>query len=86
MPLTIGCAARPGKARRNLTGSWRVFRPVFRPEECTKCGLCATVCPEGCVIETEEGTFIPDYDYCKGCGLCAEECPAKAIEMVQEEK
>jgi len=86
MPLTIGCRARPGKARDNKTGSWRVFKPEFDHEKCTKCGLCRTVCPEGCVHESEDEFFVPDYRYCKGCGMCAEECPADAIEMKQEEK
>jgi pyruvate ferredoxin oxidoreductase delta subunit len=86
MALAIGCRARPGKARDNKTGSWRVFKPVFDPENCSKCGMCQTICPEGCISENAEEIFVPDYTYCKGCGLCAEECPAGAIEMKQEEK
>jgi pyruvate ferredoxin oxidoreductase delta subunit len=86
MALSVGCRARPGKARDNKTGSWRVFKPVFDQEKCTKCGLCMTLCPEGCVHETEEGSVAPDYTYCKGCGVCAEECPGGAITMKQEEK
>jgi pyruvate ferredoxin oxidoreductase delta subunit len=84
--LGIGCRAKPGKSRDNKTGSWRVFKPVFDREKCTKCGLCMTICPEGCIQETEEEFVNPDYAYCKGCGLCAEECPGEAIEMIQEEK
>ncbi|OPY36479.1 MAG: Pyruvate synthase subunit PorD [Methanoregula sp. PtaU1.Bin051] len=86
MALAVGCRARPGKSRDNKTGSWRVFRPVFDNEKCSKCGLCQTVCPEGCIHETDEEFMEPDYTYCKGCGLCAEECPGGAIEMKQEEK
>jgi pyruvate ferredoxin oxidoreductase delta subunit len=86
MPLSVGGTARPGKGRANKTGSWRVFRPRFSSEKCTKCGLCKTICPEGCVIQMEDETFQPDYEFCKGCGLCAEECPAGGIEMEQEEK
>ena len=48
--------------------------------------MCVTLCPEGCVHETDEGFVAPDYTYCKGCGICAEECPGEAIEMKQEEK
>lgn len=44
------------------------------------------ICPEGCIVETDEEFFEPDEVFCKGCGLCAEECPAEAIEMAQEEK
>jgi len=86
MPLSIGCRARPGKARDNRTGSWRVFKPEFDHGKCTKCGLCHTICPEGCVMESADGFFVPDYNYCKGCGICADECPADAITMKQEEK
>ena len=86
MSLSVGCRGRPGKSRDNKTGSWRVFKPVFDREKCTMCGLCVTLCPEGCVHETEEGFVAPDYIYCKGCGICAEECPGKGIEMTQEEK
>ena len=45
-----------------------------------------TLCPEGCVHQTEEEFVEPDYAYCKGCGICAEECPGEAITMKQEEK
>ncbi|MDO9327046.1 MAG: 4Fe-4S binding protein, partial [Methanoregula sp.] len=49
MALAVGCRARPGKARDNKTGSWRVFKPEFDHEKCSKCGMCQTLCPEGCV-------------------------------------
>jgi pyruvate ferredoxin oxidoreductase delta subunit len=86
MGLAVGCRARPGRGRDNKTGSWRVFKPEFDMEKCSKCGMCMTLCPEGCVFEDESGNFVPDYDYCKGCGICAAECPKKAIAMKQEEK
>ena len=47
--------------------------------------MCRTICPEGCITETDE-IFLPDYQYCKGCGMCAAECPKDAIAMIQEEK
>jgi len=86
MALGVGCTARPGKSRTNKTGAWRVFKPVFKHNKCTKCGICSMVCPEGCIVEQDDEFYIPDYDYCKGCGLCAEECPAEDIEMTKEEK
>jgi pyruvate ferredoxin oxidoreductase delta subunit len=86
MTLSVGCRARPGKSRDNRTGSWRVFKPSFDHEKCSKCGTCQTLCPEGCVLEDAEGFFDPDFTYCKGCGICAAECPKEAIAMNQEEK
>ncbi len=85
MALRVGCAAPPGQAQENKTGSWRVFRPGFDHEKCTGCGMCQLVCPEGCVHEKDK-KYDPDLDFCKGCGLCAEECPADAITMIKEEK
>jgi len=86
MALAIGCRAKPGRSRDNKTGSWRVFRPSFDREKCTKCGLCITLCPEGCIHQTDDECVEPDYAYCKGCGICAKECPGGAITMKQEEK
>jgi pyruvate ferredoxin oxidoreductase delta subunit len=86
MALAIGCRARPGKSRDNKTGSWRVFKPSFDEDKCSKCGTCRTLCPEGCVTEDSAGNFVPDYAFCKGCGLCAAECPKDAITMKLEEK
>ena len=86
MALNLGCTAKPGNARDNKTGSWRVFKPEFIREKCTQCGMCTIVCPEGCISRDEDEFPVPDYDYCKGCGLCAEECPSEAIEMKKEEK
>ena len=86
MALAVGCRARPGTSRDNKTGSWRIFKPVFDHEKCSKCGMCSTLCPEGCIHEDAEGFFDPDYTYCKGCGICATECPKEAIAMKQEEK
>ncbi|MDI6718021.1 MAG: 4Fe-4S binding protein [Methanomicrobiales archaeon] len=85
MPLEVGCVARPGRARENITGSWRVFRPVVDVEKCTRCGLCQLICPESAVEKRDE-EYVVNLDYCKGCGLCAAECPGEAVEMAREEK
>ncbi len=83
MKYSVGATIeKAGNSVLNKTSSWRVLKPVV--ENCKKCGLCATFCPEG-IIRIKD-TAIIDYDYCKGCGICAEECPIKGIKMVLENK
>ncbi len=66
------------------TGNWRLFRPVWDYEKCTKCMTCVARCPDGCIAINEEGFPYTDYDNCKGCMICAAECPAKAIATERE--
>lgn len=67
----------------NLTGLWRVVRPVVDKEKCKRCTICWKFCPDA-VIRLVDGVPVIDLDYCKGCGICAFECPAKCIKMVKE--
>ncbi|HJW87236.1 MAG TPA: 2-oxoacid:acceptor oxidoreductase family protein [Candidatus Brocadiaceae bacterium] len=66
------------------TGNWRVFKPVWNHDICTKCMICVARCPDGCIAVNEEGYPVTNYDNCKGCMICVEECPARAIESVRE--
>jgi pyruvate ferredoxin oxidoreductase delta subunit len=85
--VTLGGVLKSdGSSSRNKTGGWRAFRPNTNRDACTGCGLCWTVCPEGCIHKGADGKFSADLDYCKGCGICANECPVKAISMSKEEK
>jgi len=86
MKLIIKTVVKPGSTNVNKTGAWRSFMPVFDRKLCSKCGICATYCPEGVVNKLENGYFEPDYEFCKGCGICANECPKKGIIMVLEGK
>jgi pyruvate ferredoxin oxidoreductase gamma subunit len=66
------------------TGNWRVFRPVWDYDACTKCMACVARCPEGCIRVNEEGYPYVDYKNCKGCLICVEECPTKTLGKVRE--
>ncbi len=85
---------KSGTTKDNKTGSWRTYVPVVDHDKCIACGICARVCPEGCVFPVGERVlqknakifYEHDLDYCKGCGVCVEECPVKCIKMVREEK
>jgi pyruvate ferredoxin oxidoreductase delta subunit len=89
--LPIGAVIpEPGNAMKYNTGSWRAFRPVWKPENCIQCLFCWIYCPDGAVKVKDGKREDFDYDHCKGCGICANECPGKkgqkAIIMVEEGK
>lgn len=67
----------------NLTGLWRVIRPVVDTRKCKKCTICWKFCPEA-AIKLVDGEPVIDLKYCKGCGICAVECPSKCVVMVKE--
>ena len=67
----------------NLTGLWRVVKPVVDKSKCKKCTICWKYCPDA-AIKLIDGEPVIDMLYCKGCGICSYECPAKCIVMVKE--
>jgi len=69
----------------NLTGLWRVIRPVVDKKKCKKCKICWKFCPDS-AIRLVDGEPVIDLRYCKGCGICAVECPQKCIIMVKEDE
>lgn len=42
---------------------------------CDQCGVCADVCPTGCIQQDEKGAWIINAEECIGCGVCVQECP-----------
>lgn len=89
MKKIINLTTKPNTSLNNRTGSWRTYRPLINYSTCISCGLCAKICPEGCVaMESSSQKKKPEpkinYDYCKGCGLCAQECPVKTIKMEKD--
>jgi pyruvate ferredoxin oxidoreductase gamma subunit len=89
----------PGNTVSNdLSMSRTGWMPLFNESECIHCGLCATVCPDFCLVwthetppDTEVNDSVPkvrlkgvDYQYCKGCMRCIETCPTEAMTRVSE--
>ena len=54
-------------------------RYVINPDICKKCGICASVCPIGCITGDRENGYSIDSTKCIKCGTCVEKCPFKAI-------
>jgi len=89
-----GVIPYPGNTVSNdLSMSRTGWMPLFTEKECIHCGLCATVCPDFCLVWTHEQSNgdVPkvvlkgvDYQYCKGCMRCIESCPTEAMTRVTE--
>ena len=76
-----------GTARLTRTGEWRSDVPVWEPDKCRQCLLCAPVCPDMSIPVSGQGKREDfNYFFCKGCGICANVCPFGAITMVKDEK
>ncbi len=59
----------------------------IRPEQCTGCGICVSICPAACIEMMDtglnfNGTARVNRDLCTGCNFCAVDCPWEAIAMV----
>lgn len=53
-----------------------VWRMEFDEERCTKCGVCAHVCPAGCI---DVSTQQIEYNRCIVCFECTVRCPFDAL-------
>lgn len=53
----------------------------FAVKNCTLCGKCAAVCPNG-VHTFENGTHLIDRNKCSLCGKCADVCVMSALEIL----
>ena len=60
-------------------------RPIINTEDCTACGSCVEVCPNG-VLEIEDtAVSVVNEDECVACEACIEECPMGAITKIEED-
>ena len=56
-----------------------LIRYAVNPDICTKCGLCAKVCPHQAVTGDKEQGYRIDEAICTRCGICMESCKPKSI-------
>jgi len=49
-------------------------------DQCTRCGLCAEVCPSGIILVNEQGPELTFPKACIKCGHCVAVCPHAALD------
>lgn len=49
-------------------------------EKCTRCSICAKVCPASFIKMTEEGPQENEFRFCISCGHCVAVCPHRALD------
>lgn len=52
-------------------------------DRCRQCGQCLMVCPQQCILTTDQGMRI-EASHCLHCGRCLEVCPYDAVEKGRE--
>lgn len=73
------------KAYQSLHPKEQKYVSLTEHDRCSKCGLCAAVCPHNAISVKEDEVKI-DPEFCKGCGLCYSTCPSKAVRLVNMEE
>lgn len=68
--------AVPGAHPYRKGGGGEPRSPETNAETCILCGMCARVCPTGCVEVTE--TVSTEKEKCTACSACVQNCPTGA--------
>jgi ferredoxin len=53
----------------------------YDPENCTGCGVCVEVCPQGVLARKNGKIMVTNRDACMECGACRKNCIYGAISV-----
>ncbi len=90
--VTHGLTAEKGAwiriVRADATRAETEAKGHYLPVVCVHCESpsCVEVCPEGAIVQREDGIVLLDSSRCTGCRLCLEACPYGAIFFNEEEE
>jgi uncharacterized Fe-S center protein len=75
--ISMGFASRAQKQRMHADAHPRLIKG-----KCTRCGLCAEVCPTGAAVLPPEAEPTYDLKICIGCSQCIALCPQMALKII----
>jgi uncharacterized Fe-S center protein len=75
--ISMGFASRAQKQRMHADA-----HPRLRKGKCTRCGVCAEVCPTGAAVLPPEADPVYDLKTCIGCSQCIALCPQMALKII----
>ncbi|MHA1830479.1 MAG: 4Fe-4S binding protein, partial [Candidatus Helarchaeota archaeon] len=50
-------------------------------DRCSRCGLCAMICPYSAIKLDTDDRFTVNEVLCKGCGMCVSSCKSESITL-----
>ncbi len=74
--ISMGFASRAQKQRMHADA-----HPILKPGKCTRCGMCAEVCPTGAATLPPDADPVYDLSSCVGCSQCIALCPQTALRI-----
>lgn len=74
--ISMGFASRAQKQRMHSD-----YHPILSKKKCTRCGLCAEICPTKAASITEPDYPQYDLEKCIGCAQCIAMCPELALQI-----
>jgi uncharacterized Fe-S center protein len=77
--ISMGLASRAQKQRMHADA-----HPTLITGKCTRCGLCAEVCPTGAAVLPHDADPVYDLKACVGCAQCIALCPQMALKIIWE--
>jgi uncharacterized protein len=75
--ISMGFASRAQKQRMHADA-----HPRLIARKCTRCGLCAEICPTGAAVLPQEANPKYDLKTCIGCSQCIALCPQLALKII----
>jgi len=74
--ISMGFASRAQKQRMHSD-----YHPVLNKKKCTRCGMCAKICPTKAATINEPDYPKYDLEKCIGCAQCIAMCPELALKI-----